>query len=688
MKNSSLRLMILVLFFSLTIGLNGCFFSSSQETAESPKSETEIPNTETGKLRSFASRQAFEDYLKRGLILNTSSAEKAYADSPLLMATGATTAPAIFTTTNLQETGVDEADRLKSDGRYLFILNANSGDSATRLTIRELTQDAPAENTLNAGSRLIASLLLPDKARFEQAYLATTRPAGQPNLLLAIGERSDAVPYSMIQGQAQTLVAKSWFAPWQWRQGKIELQWIDIANTAAPSLGRRLSIDGYYVASRRIGETLYVVSRFVPQVANVAESKLDDLLPKWSVDGVTQGNLVDADRCYQPKTLNVQPAADLVVVSAFNLATPSVVPRTRCLAGSSEAVYVSPDALYLATSRTDYTQASSSTADMVPSYSNESTTDLHKFALSAGDPEYRGSGSVSGHLGWEQDKKAFRMGEHQGVLRIATSIGQDWNTSSSTRLSLLQESEGRLITVATLPNAARPAPLGKPGERLYAIRYVGARAFLVTFRVTDPLYVLDLSSTTDPRIAGELAIPGYSDYLHPLGERWLIGIGKDAVADNSNSFADGRGAWYQGVKVALFDILDPAKPREVNSLIIGKRGSQSAALTDHHAFTLMPTGNSSGELARLALPIQRHDIANMGDSTNPRTWHDWTNTGLHLYSVQDTGLVAHAEMLAEQRSLLSNEKTSPTVDASTDRGFLIGNEAHYLHGQEIWARHW
>jgi uncharacterized secreted protein with C-terminal beta-propeller domain len=278
------------------------------------------------------------------------------------------------------------------------------------------------------------------------------------------------------------------------------------------------------------------------------------------------------------------------------------------------------------------------------------------------------------------------MGEHDAVLRVFTSLGQDWDGSATTRLTLLREAAGKLEVVSELPNTRRPAAIGKPGERLYAARFVGNRAYLVTFRVTDPLYVLDLSEPTDPFIVGELAIPGYSDYLQPLGERWLIGVGKDAVADSTGSVGDGRGAWYQGVKVALFDVGDPARPKEVNSLVIGKRGTDSAVLHDHHAFTMLTTGNETGELARLAIPIAQHSVPLMlvGDSSDPRTWYDWSQTGLHLFSVTDAGLASHGEIVAESRG----EVSYPKVGGSDDRAFMNGLEVHYLHGQEVWAALW
>lgn len=656
------------------------------------------PPVTTGGLQPFTSAKALEDYLKGALVTGTDRLD-ATPDVDFTAGAPSPAAPA-FTTTNLQETGVDEADRFKNDGRHVFILGRDAGAPADSLTIRRLIPVVAGDP--KSGSSEIARLRLPEDALYTRAYLANARPNGQPDVLLAIGE---AGGYNFPSFGAPVAIARDWFVPWDWRAGQTEAQWLDVADAAAPRLGRRVTLDGYHVASRRIGETVYLVTRYTPNLpgvtpypaneAQVASNQrvietatLNDLLPKWSLDGVSQGPLVAAADCYRDATS--QASADLIVVSAIDLANPQAAPRAQCLTGGSEAVYVSPEALYVATTDQTYSILPVADATDLARYPETISTRIHKFALGASGlgtsgPGYRGSGSVTGHLGWEQDKKSFRMGEHQGVLRVVTSVGETRDSTATTRLSLLREADGKLATVAELPNSRRPAALGKPGESLYAARFIGTRGYLVTFRVTDPLYVLDLTDPADPKIAGELAVPGYSDYLHPIGERWLIGVGKDALPDTTGSLGDTRGAWYQGVKIALFDVADPNQPKEINSLVIGKRGSQSAALSDHHAFTLLATGRDSGELARLALPIERHDILPAGvDAADPRTWYEWRDTGLHLFSVNDTGLTARATLIAETRG----SDAQPSVSGHDDRAVLIGEEAHYLHGQEMWASLW
>jgi len=670
------------------------------------------------RLKPFASSADLERFLKDALARGVSAVSDyryaagagATANAIPTTASVGSTASTNFSTTNLQEAGVDEADRFKSDGKYLYVLGQNADTAGSGLSILALADSAPAK------ASYVARLVLDSQKTFSQSYLATGRPGGQPDLLVALGEsRLDYTPPPGVPTALAVASDRNWFSPWDWRKGQVELLWVNVANRALPEAAARMALDGFLIASRRIGETVLLVTRFTPTIPNVLsdpdpakqaaaeqlalqQASLGQLLPKWYLNGVEQGNLLSASACYQAPGNDAQQTPDLIVVTAIDIGNPNAAPRAQCLTGSSETAYVSTEALYVATTRYNYAVTAGDTSlagstgasTMIASYPAEASTDLHKFALSAAGPEYRGSGSVVGHLGWEQDKKSFRMGEHQGALRIATSVGETWGASATHRLSVLIEQDGALALVAQLPNEQRPAPLGKTGEKIYAVRFVGSRGYLVTFRVTDPLYVIDLGNPADPRIAGELQIPGYSDYLHPIGEAWLLGVGKDAVADTTSSSGDGRGAWYQGVKVALFNVADPSQPREVNSIVIGKRGTQSAALFDHHAFSFLPMAGNGDELARFALPIERHATppsSNYYAAGDPRTYYDWSDTGLYLFSVRPTGLSQQGEVRVEQRSATSTYPGSYWY-GSADRALLRGDEVHYLHGLDVWSASW
>jgi hypothetical protein len=223
---------------------------------------------------------------------------------------------------------------------------------------------------------------------------------------------------------------------------------------------------------------------------------------------------------------------------------------------------------------------------------------------------YRGSGEVPGHLGWDASKTSYRLSEHKNDLRVVTyTNGTGWLGEvgaavknapvSSAILSVLREdttAAAKLKIIATLPNAARPAPIGLSGEQVYAVRFLGNRAYVVTFRRTDPLYVLDLADPADPKVTGELKTNGYSDYLLPVGPEGaglLLGVGKDATVD-------GR---VQGVKLSLFDVANPAAPKELASRVLGQAGTLSGLDFGRHGINLFAVGN----ITRVALPVRVHD---------------------------------------------------------------------------------
>ena len=216
---------------------------------------------------------------------------------------------------------------------------------------------------------------------------------------------------------------------------------------------------------------------------------------------------------------------------------------------------------------------------------------LHKFALNGGNVDYRASGVVSGQVGWRN--ASYFMDEHDGDLRIVTS---EFGFSGIPvhRLHVLREAANNaLALLATLPNAQHATPIGKPNEAVHSVRFMGDRAYLVTARVTDPLYVLDLSVPEDPLIAGQLEIPGVSTYLQPLGPAGaevVLGVGEQLDAQGIRD----------GVKVELFDVRDILRPRSLGSYFFGRRGSFSDATSDPHALTVY--ARDAGRV-RIGLPI-------------------------------------------------------------------------------------
>ena len=648
-------------------------------------------------LASFSSEQELADYLKKGLSNNT-ALDNFYPQevftTPVAEDAGLRTeTDPLFSTTNIQESGVDEADRVKTDGRHLYIASeaeqpvffAPQGqvfpvETGSFIRVLEMIDSPPSSREI---ARMDLDYL---RNKVDGLYLLTDRELEQPDLLVTLGATSRSSFWA------------SWASPWYWGNGSTEVAVFDVDDPADPLHLASIELEGHLVASRRIEETLYLVTRYTPSppgytsypLAEQEEQRnqeiiegmtLDELLPHYSVDRVDQGSLVSYARCFLPPT-NPERIAQptLVSVTAIDLGDPDSL-LSSSIVGPTEAVYVAPESLYLATTRNDYIlPIDAPVLDIATSFPKQ--TDLHKFSLAESNPTYLGSGTVIGHLGSENGKKPFRMGEHEGVLRIATSVGDDWNGTASTRLTLLQEEAADSGTV--LKEISHLDNIGKPGERLYASRFIGDRAYLVTFRVTDPLYVFDLSDPTRIETLAEIEVAGYSDYLYPVGNDLLLGIGKDAVPDPSSSDFGGRGAWYQGVKVSLFDVSGAGS--EINSLTLGKRGTESDALHDHHALTLLPSGED-GKL-RLALPIDLHDTRTHTGIPEPWTHYSWTHTGLYLFEV--TTVSGEQGIENTGQIIVADDTSIPDYyrHLGNDRSVLSGNSVHYIHRNRVWSSQW
>ncbi len=620
--------------------------------------------------------------------------DDAIADASVASADSGASPPAKedFSTTLLQETGVDEADLVKTDGDRIYAIYRNE---PTDFFYPATATDVPAKQDIalmagDQGVRIMRTAA--DQAGLEElARLPFARDQGRleglylmPRRLIALTSSTGYYPFN-------------WFRPTSFRRQHTDVHWIDISNPADAGIVHRLSLDGALVASRRIDNTLYLMLRHYPDIAPLAETDAQpvaaDFLPTASIDDAPRQPAVAPEDCY----LNERAAnggLDIITLTAVDLTADTPRFHSVCYVGSSEALYASTRAVYIASTRWQYQVAGD-----VAIYDPAITTDIHKFALDGLSIRYRGSAEIAGHLGYLQDRKSFRMSESADGrhFRILTYNEQrPWinarNTdnasardSSPVMLTILREAPDRaaLEIVSQLPNPARPEPLGLPGERLYASRFTENRAYLVTYRITDPLYVLDLEDPLDPRLAGALKVRGYSDFLQPVTDGLLLGIGKDAVEDPANPSGFRGGAWYQGVKLSLIDVSDPAQPRETDRLIIGKRGTESAALQDHHALTLLAEPNTG--VTRVALPIELHDTPSDRDQ-GPRTWYKFTQAGLYRFAID----IASQSLTPLPPPLITRRAGdgAPPVTANDSRAILIGDQVHYLEGGRFWSQDW
>ena len=669
----TLRKLPLILITSLFLVACG----SSTTTQDVDNGSNDGTSTSGGTaLKTAASDAALESQIKTSLLNNYGSTQNnypVYAIDAIPSETESVATPAAAdsvatSSTNTQESAVDEADRLKTDGNYLYV---SSIDQPSINIFKAETGAAPLVK-----EQAIATL---NNAPLSGFYLRDT----QGQLLAIAGDGATAYP-----------LADMWFTPYYWQNRQTELFDLDISDPENPVQKSKISIDGQLISSRRIGSYLYLATRYTPTPQGIKEypqsqtdvalnrslinnASLSDLLPTYSIDGGEKLSLFESGDCFVTDYNNPNDQqSSIISVVAINLDAATPQPEAKCFMGDAETLYVSQNALYLATTGYQY-----NTTNGVSIYSGTPTTEIHKFLLEGTDASYKGSTSVDGHLGWQQDLKPFRMSEHNDVLRIITYTGsEEGSHSSPARLYTMAEADNTLKVIGKLPNDNRPAPLGKPGEQIYATRYIGDKGYLVTFRLTDPLYILDLSDPADPYIASELEIDGYSDYLHPVGENYLLGIGKDAIADTSSRNGDGRGAWYQGVKLSLIDISNPSAPFEKEKIIIGGRGTESAVSRSHHALTTLQIGNT----LKMALPINLHNTKPASSyyaEGDPGYYYNWTQD--ELYRLDIDTVSGDISVLPSIISETNDAGINYYTRWESDRSVMVGNEVYYLHKDEV-----
>lgn len=582
--------------------------------------------------------------------------------------------------TLLQEAGVDEADLLKSDGRHLFGLTAPPSGPLQFLSYRRASDGSVVAQ---------ARLELPEGSIWGSGGqgILLAGDAAEARAAVVIAQRWQPMPCDGDVCPASSAAPALTVAP-MWVTGSVSVQRLALA-AGQPSLGTELQIDGTLVDSRRIGDRLVLVTRHFPRLpvdrlaasaspaereAAIARTSAADLLPRVRVGAGAPTPLMADSDCFV-QAGNASLAVEVTSISVIDLASPTLAQTSRCFVGGSEALYMTTEALYIATTRW---QVQSSARG--PLYPGNIRTDIHKFALPASSDEgngrgvtYRASGDVPGHLGWHADRKSLRLSEHAGVLRVLTFTGSrgwmiaadasaaDAPPPSPATLSMLREQGGALQVVAQLPNAKRPAALGKPGEQIYGVRFLGDRGYVVTFRVVDPLYVLDLADPADPKVAGELELPGFSDHLVPLPGGLLFGVGREVDASG----------FMQGVKVTLLDVSDASRPREIAQQVFGGRGSSSALDFSRHGLNLMRVG----DVVRLALPLAEAGA-------------DWQlqRHGLQRFEVDVVARTLAVKPMVDATT--TSHLSGPWPDLWQQRSLQIGDHAYYLRRGEVSANAW
>jgi len=504
-----------------------------------------------------------------------------------------------YSTTNAQVAGVDEADIMKTDGNYVYLLDYNdlyiikAKPANTASVITKITFKSRPQEFYISGDRLVV-FGYDNQIRNDKTYQTF--------------KRQDSYTY---------------------------LKVFDISDPKNPQQVRDLNLEGNYSDSRVIGDYLYFVT-------NNYQNYLvgEPLLPRVLDGGqVLSEKCSLSAKCYTPNIFYFNIPYDsynFTSVTAVNIKNASeAISSNVYLLSGNQNLYVSPNNIYI--TYTEYLnesdierdvtidlvktrlstddQAKISKIEAVDSFilsdsekknkiynlvqaymanlSSDNQTALqteidaslkktleakakemektviHKIAFNGAQLDYKATGQVSGHV-----LNQFSMDENNGYFRIATTRSQSWSQFESTSTDSYNNVyilDDKLQTVGTLENLA-------VGEQIYSARFVGDRAYLVTYKQTDPLFAIDLKDPAAPKVLGDLKIPGYSTYLQPYTDNLLLGFGRDTETNASGAVIN------KGLKLGLFDVTNPSAPKELDSFVTGDQFSDSIALYDHKAF--------------------------------------------------------------------------------------------------------
>jgi hypothetical protein len=590
-----------------------------------------------------------------------------------------------FSSTNVIEQGVDEADLLKFDGTDLYLIQSYANYYPVAVMDAGSTAGVaasmlpPIADPADGGIQL--RVLRPDAAGTAAPELARyTLPAdyfSPSNVEGMYFHQKDAVKQLSIVAERYAYDRRPGLDYWgwcgMWSEGKTDVYLLDVSNPAAIAPQVQLEIDGYLVQSRRIDNTLYLVTRYTPStpVSNVlvpppvedgpgpvarantqnntntkkiadvgimppetspgSEKEeidaaidalsLDDLLPKISINGVSHP-LLEPSGCFVDEGEPGYPT--LMVITAINLDNPEQI-SSSCVTANTDGMYMAPKALYLYQSKWDM---------------DKTSTEIYKFALTETGSVYSASGTVEG----SPSVQHFSLSEDKDILRVITSSGA-WNASTH-QIFTLEDKAGELSVLAKLPNDAHPEIIGKPGEMIQSVRFVGSKAYVVTFLQKDPLYVIDLADPLQPFIAGQVEIPGFSTILQPVGENALLGFG----------FEDSQ------FKLELYDVSSPQQPVSVAKTLLP---GSSDAVWNYKAISLLSDENTG--LVRVAVP-----------------YSEWSDTG-SLFGAQMFTVDVASQQLQDAGLMSVSDATQEYFYPYSPRILLLNNAVHYASGIDVWS---
>ncbi len=471
-------------------------------------------------------------------------------------------------TTNVQVTDVDEGDIIKNDGRYLYIVNypGKSYSDTNGITI----VDTESMKRVYRGKIELKDSEVLEKikedSRLEKYHSDLTTDMYIQDIYL----------------DGDTLTAICTY------NEKTYAVIYNITERHAPREVRRFDQDGTYVSSRMVDGILYTVTNYTVRGSS-AEEVEKNAIPQVNCD------CIPYSRCYMID----EDSTRYIVVSAFDTNNPEGKVDAISVLGNGFEIYSTAKNLYVYST------------DLKNVYGDDNAivkTIVNSFALNGTEITHKATGTFKGNC-----LNQYSFDEYQGNLRVAATY---YDYRKAVDVSCVYVLDGSLNIIGELTDIAKD-------EQVKAVRFMGDTGYVVTFRNTDPLFIIDFSDPKKPEITGELKIPGYSTYIHPIADGYLVGIGYDGTDENVK---------MNTVKVSVFDARDKTNPKESDTFVV--KDAYSLVNENPKAFFLYKERNMIG------IPVSHYRDGNTVKSIHTLTVEEGKikdSLGYIHYSVSSKG---------------------------------------------------
>lgn len=516
-----------------------------------------------------------------------------------------------YSNTNLQVQGVDEDDTVKTDGQYIFCANQNKVN---------IVEALPANNM-----KSINSITVDDKYHNVRGIYISK------DYMIVISGFQEVLAFKGAINSSNKQVDVNIN-----NNSETKITIYDIKNITEIKKVREVSFGGNYITSRMIDSKLYLITNKYISYDYENNKVTGSDLPYYK-DSLKNNANVTIDLNNTPY-LPDSPASSFICIGTLDISSLNKDIAFSAFLGSSNCIYASKNNLYI---------ASNGYNDSILTKKNSFTanTKIYKFSFNNDNIKYVGKAGISGTV-----LNQFSMDESNDYLRV-TSTESSFTSNGISQTNNIFVFDKDMKQVGMLNNIEQ-------GERIYATRFMGDKAYVVTYKNTDPLLVIDLNNPASPKVLGELKIPGYSTYLQTYDDNHLIGIGMNTTENNNIAKTD-------GVKLSLYDISNLSAPKEVSTVKIDADSSTSEALYNHKAFLFSKDKNL------IAFPVSE-------SSKNNSSF-----VGAYVYNISLSNGITYKGKITHSNDNTEDGNSANSYDAQINRIIYIDDNLYTVSQSEI-----